>query len=115
MACVYPIGGAVPGLGMMGCFKMLHSIGCRRAEAALPWKKPALHSPPAFHGFEHGDFVGVFDVAAYRNSHGDPGYAQSLPLELLGQIGGGGFSLDGGIGGQDDFFDFAAADPADQV
>src|ERR1700674_5199975 len=74
-----------------------------------------LHFPPAFHGFEHGDFVGVFNVAAYRNSHGDPGYAQSLPLQLLGQVGGGGFSLDRGVGGEDDFFDFATADPADQV
>src|SRR5208282_4046173 len=83
----------------------------------------ALHFAAAFHGLQHGDFVGVFDVAADGNSHGDAGHAQSLslslslslPLQLLGEIGGGGFSLDGGIGGQDNFFDFAAADPADQV
>jgi len=76
-----------------------------------------LHFPAAFDGLQHGDFVGVFDVAAYGNAHGDAGHAQSLslPLQLLGQVGGGGFAFDGGIGGEDDFFDFAAADPADQV
>jgi hypothetical protein len=58
-----------------------------------------LHFPPAFHGLQHGDFVGVFDVAAYRDAHGNAGYAQSLPLELLGEVGGGSFSFDRGIGG----------------
>ena len=46
---------------------------------------------------------------------GDAGHAQSRALQLLGEVGGGGFALDRGIGSQDDFFDFAAADPADQV
>ena len=35
--------------------------------------RQTLHFPPAFHGFQHGDFVGVFDVAVYRNAHSDPG------------------------------------------
>jgi hypothetical protein len=78
-------------------------------------EKQTLHFPPAFHGLEHGDFVGVFDVAAYRNAHGYAGNAESLPLELLGEVGGGGFALDGGIGGEDDFLDFAAGDAADQI
>ncbi len=37
---------------------------------------------------------------------------QSLDvLQLLGEVGGGGFTLDGGIGGEDDFFDLAFGDP----
>ncbi|SPE30065.1 hypothetical protein SBA2_480006 [Acidobacteriia bacterium SbA2] len=85
--------------------------------APLLGPRRRLHFPAAFHGLQHGNFVGVFDVAAYGNAHGDAGHAQSLslPLQLLGQVGGGGFAFDGGIGGEDDFFDFSAADPADQV
>src|SRR5208282_3852 len=88
-----------------------------RLPAPLLGPRRRLHFPAAFHGLQHGDFVGVFDVAAYGNAHGDAGHAQSLslPLQLLGQIGGGGFAFDGGIGGEDDYFDFAGADPADQV
>jgi hypothetical protein len=30
------------------------------------------HFPAPFHGFQHGDLVGVFDVAAYGNAHCNP-------------------------------------------
>ena len=33
---------------------------------------------------------------------------RSLPLQLLGEVGGGGFALDRGIGREDHFFDFSA-------
>ena len=35
--------------------------------------KEDLHIPAAFHGFQHGDFVGVLDVAAHWNTHRDTG------------------------------------------
>ena len=38
--------------------------------------------PPALHRFQHGDFVGVLDVAPYRNSHCDASYFQSRAPEL---------------------------------
>ena len=42
-----------------------------------------LHIPAAFHGLQHGDFVGVLDVAAHRDAHGDAGDLHPGPLELL--------------------------------
>src|SRR5260370_27778783 len=107
-----------------GMFKVLHTSYCTpgiphlfssRSISSKPKPGQSLHFPAAFHGLEHGDFVGVFDVAAYWNAHGDTGYAQSLTLQLLGEVGGGGFSFDGGIGSHDDFFDFAASDASDQI
>src|SRR5208337_4037599 len=56
-----------------------------RVGMAAP-EKQALHFPPAFHGLEHGDFVGVFEVDAYRNSHGNAGHAQTLFLSLALQL-----------------------------
>ena len=65
------------------CYKVLHFKALRFKRCTMLSAKPngssgplaALHFPAAFHGLEHGDFVGVFDVAAYRNAHGDAGYA----------------------------------------
>lgn len=34
--------------------------------------------PAAFHGFQHGDFIGVFDVAADGHAHRDARDAQAL-------------------------------------
>ena len=41
---------------------------------------PASHVPPAFHGFQHGDLVGVFDIAADRRAHA--GLCDSSPSLL---------------------------------
>ena len=43
-------------------------------------REAALHVPAAFHGLQHGDFVGVLDVAADRDSHGDAGDFESGAL-----------------------------------
>ena len=32
-----------------------------------------LEVAPAFHSFEHGDFVGVLKVGPYGDAHADPG------------------------------------------
>jgi len=52
-----------------------------------------------FHGFEHGDLVGVLDVAAHRNAHRDARYFEPGAPQLPGKIGRRGFALDRGIGG----------------
>ncbi len=74
-----------------------------------------LHLAAAFHGLEHGDFVGVFDIAADRNSHGDARDAKALPPELAGEVRSGGFAFDRRIGGEDDFFDFSAGEARQQI
>ena len=76
---------------------------------------PRLHVAAAFHGLEHGDLVGVFDVAADGDSHGDAGDFHSGALELLRQVGSGGFAFDGGIGSDNDFVDVAGVDAGNQV
>jgi len=63
-------------------------------------KTPNLQLAAALHGFEHRDLVGVFDVAAYGDSHGDARDLHSCPLELLREIDRSGFAFDGGIGGE---------------
>ena len=92
-----------------------YAWGTSRPEPGPSRRLARLQLPAAFHGLEHGDFVGIFDVAAHRNSHGDAGYAQALPLQLLGEVGGGGFAFDRGIGREDDFLDVALGDAAEQV
>ena len=74
----------------------------------------------AFHGAGHGDFVGVFDVAAGWDAGGDPGDLYGVAglagvMEGCGQPVGGGFALECGAGGEDDFVDFAALDAGEQV
>src|SRR5450755_3738681 len=79
------------------------------------YNSPKLQLPPAFHGFQHGYFVGVFNVAAHGNSHGYASYPKALALELLRQISGGSFAFDRWIGGEDYLFNLAAADAGHQI
>src|ERR1700690_1711340 len=74
-----------------------------------------LHIAPAFHRLEHGDFVGVFDIAANGNAHGDARHPQTLAFELLGKISGSGFSFDRRVGGEDHLFNVVLCNAAEQV
>src|SRR5258708_22381425 len=83
-------------------------------EHVHPAAKHLQLSPP-LHRLQHGDFVGVLDVAADGDAHGDAGYFHAVALELLGEIRGSSFAFDGGIGGDDDLVDSAAVDARDEV
>src|SRR3981081_1284915 len=74
-----------------------------------------LQLPSAFHGFQHGDFVRVFDVAADGDAHRDAGNFDAHALELLREIRGSGFAFDRGSGGDDDLVDSAGVDAGDEV
>ena len=76
---------------------------------------PSLHIPAAFHGLEHCDLVGVFDVAANRNAHGDARDFHACPLQLLREIGRSRFAFHRGIRGHDDFVDLAGVDAGDEI
>jgi hypothetical protein len=78
------------------------------------WLGQTLEIAAAFHGLEHGDFVGVFEVRADRDANADAGYADAQRLQQLGHVYSGGFSFGGGIGGDDNFFDGAAFEALDQ-
>ena len=41
------------------------------------WLEPELQVAAAFHGFEHGDFVGVLEIGAHRNAHANAGDAHA--------------------------------------
>ena len=49
------------------------ALDVNRAGRGYAWARTLQLATP-FHGFEHGDLVGVLDVAAYRNSHSDARY-----------------------------------------
>lgn len=68
-----------------------------------------LELAAVFHGFEHGDFVGEFDVGADGDAHSDAGAAEAQGFEEPGEVGGGGFAFYGGVGGEDDFGDVATS------
>ena len=61
----------------------------------------------AFHGFHHGDFVGVFEVGADWDAYADAGNAHAQRLQQFRQVDRGGFALGGGVRRHDDFFDGA--------
>src|ERR1700751_4803013 len=61
-------------------------LGTRRNAPVPDATSAGLHVATAFHGFEHGDFVGVFDIAANRDSHRDAGHFHSGAFELLREI-----------------------------
>src|SRR5260370_34672164 len=65
------------GLRIVGLFSVL--MWCERVRS---------HLPSAFHGFQHHDFIGVFNVDAYGNAHSDtPDFGrQTLVLDLLGDV-----------------------------
>ena len=50
---------------------------------AVPnWNNP-LKIPAAFHGFQHGDFVGIFQVCTHGDAHANACYANAQRLEQL--------------------------------
>ena len=59
-----------------------------------------------FEGAGHGDFVGVLDVRAGRNSGGDARDAKAgfCAAEFVGEVGSGRFALRRGAGSKDDLF-----------
>lgn len=61
--CRSLLGGRVPSF----------ALDVNRAGRGYAWARTLQLATP-FHGFEHGDLVGVLDVAAYRNSHSDARY-----------------------------------------
>src|SRR5947207_12238576 len=65
--------------------------------------KATLQFAASFHGFQHGDLVGILDVAAHRNAHGDSRHPESRTLQLLREIDSGGLALDSGISGDNHF------------
>src|SRR5256885_17219185 len=95
-------------LGEKGCALLLRSRARRG-------KMPILQLATAFHGFQHSDLVGVFDVASYRDSHSDARDLHSGRLELLREINRGGFAFDSGIGGEDHFIHAAGFDAGEEI
>jgi hypothetical protein len=57
----------------------------------------SLYFPPSFHRLQHGDLIGIFDVAPYWDPHRNPRNAQALSSQLVRQLGGGGLAFNGGI------------------
>ena len=66
-----------------------------------------LEFAAAFHGFHHGDFVGVFEVGADGDADTDARDAYAERFQQFREIDGGGFAFGGGIRRHDDFFDGA--------
>jgi hypothetical protein len=73
-----------------------------------------LQVAAALHGFEHGDFVRVFEVRADRNTHANAGDPHAQRLQQFGKIDRSGFALGSGVGGDDDFFHRALLQAFDQ-
>ena len=73
-----------------------------------------LEIAAAFHGLEHGDFIGVFEIGTDGNAHADASHANAERLEKLGEVDGSGFAFGGGIGGDDDFVDAATFKALDE-
>src|SRR3974377_1911695 len=68
----------------------------------------------AFHGFQHSDFVGVFEIGADGDAYAGAGNANAKGLQQFRKIHGGGFAFGSGIGGDDDLFNCAALQSFDQ-
>jgi hypothetical protein len=66
---------------------------------------PRLKIAASFHGLEHGDFVGVFEIGTDGNAHANARDAHAEGLEQFGKIHGGGFAFGSRIRGDDDLFD----------
>src|SRR5690349_10953369 len=75
----------------------------------------SLELAPAFHGFEHSDFVSIFDVAAGGETGSDAGDANSEGLDLLREVGCSRFALDRGIGRDDHFIGMAAFEATKKI
>jgi len=90
-------------------------FGRRNRTATTPAETGLLHVAAAFHGLQHGDFVGVFDVAAYGNPHGDSGDLHSSALQLLREVDRGSFPLHGGIRSHDDLVYITGIDTRNEI
>ena len=85
----------------------VNANSCTSAQHFVLREAGILHIPAAFHRFQHGDLVGVFDVAADWDTHRDPRYLHARSLKLLREIDGGRFPFDSRVGGEDDFIHMA--------
>jgi len=63
----------------------------------------------------HGYFVGVFDIATGGNARSNPSHLDPQLLESIGEIAGGGFAFDGGVGCENHFVDFALIHATRQI
>src|SRR5216683_3137891 len=88
------------------------NVSCRREKES---GESCLQLSPPFHRLQHGDLVGVFDIAADRDTHRDAGDFHARTFQLLREIGGGGFALYGGVGGDDDLVHAARVDTSNEV
>src|ERR1700730_14638289 len=105
-----------------GWWRDIRSKSTRNSRSEYPlsaavWltKNFPLELSPSFHGLQHGDLVGVLNVAAHRDSHRDARHLQPLPAELSREIGRRGFALHRGIGGQNHFIHLPAIHSPHQV
>src|SRR5665647_358670 len=73
-----------------------------------------LHLPPSLHRLVHRHFVGVLEIAADRDAHGDAGDADAERLEQTRQVDRRRLALDVRIGREDHFLDGAALDAREQ-
>ena len=74
-----------------------------------------LQLPAPLHRLEHGDLIGVLDVAADRDAHCDPRHFHSGALQLLRKVSRSGFPFNRGIGGHDHFIDITRVNTRDQI
>ena len=74
-----------------------------------------LQIAAAFHGFHHGDFIGVFEVGTDGDANADARHADAEGLDEFREIHGRGFALGVGVGRDDDFFDRATLEALDQA
>jgi len=84
-------------------------------ESTDTWAAAGLQLAAAFDSLKHGDFVGVLDVAADGNAHGNAGHLQTGALELSRQIDCGCFAFDCRVGSNDDLIDLPELDPAKRL
>jgi len=100
-------------IGVIQSFAQERSVAAPRNDTGTTIT--SLQLAPAFHGFEHCDFIGVLDVAADGDAGCDAGYTQPWPLEQAGNIDRRRFPFDGGIGRDDYFVHFPSIYTAREV
>src|ERR1700733_5975469 len=103
----------------MAIFCLIYRQGSRNDCGRIWRRKRAglwmLQLPSPFHRLEHRDLVGIFNVAADRDAHGDARNFHTCTLELLRQVSRGGFAFNRGISGEDDLIDIAGIYARDEV
>lgn len=68
----------------------------------------------AFERATQREFVGILEIAANWQAAGDAGDGETKRLEKAGQVHGGGFAFDVGVGAQDDLGDRMVAQPVEE-